>query len=460
LPAPAPLCRSFRPVAFSAIAVAVAIVLLTSASPAVAATGTLRQLGGGHGCFVDQSTKRGRCTAARALQGPASFTGSHAVDVSPDGRNVYVTASTSNAVAEFRRNPRTGALTQPSGAAGCISAKGNSGCARAAALRKPVSVAVSPDGKNVYVAAMQTSAVVTMARTGGVLRETGCVSAVALPGCTTAPALFGADVVVVSPDGRNVYAGAFGQAAVQVFDRDLSTGGLTPSSCIAGAIDGCAPASLLDGPEGMAISHDGANVYVGAAIAGAVVVLDRAQSTGALTQAPAPDGCLTVAAASGCTTVQAVQGADAVAVSGDDTNVYVAAGLQNGFAAFARDTTAGTLTQLQDTAGCFLAALAQACGLGRAFGVPEGVAISADGDSVYVGAFGSSAVDSFSRDASGGALTQLRGKEGCSIASPYPTCRTGRALGQANAVALSPDGRNLYVGAFSSNALAVFRRTT
>jgi len=78
---------------------------------------------------------------------------------------------------------------------------------------------------------MKSSAVVTMARNGGVLRQTGCVAAAALPGGTTAPALLGADVVVVSPDGRNVYAGAFGEAAVSASARDPSTGALTPSGC-------------------------------------------------------------------------------------------------------------------------------------------------------------------------------------------------------------------------------------
>ena len=454
---------------FSAIAVAGAILLLASARHADAATGTLHQLRGGAGCLVDSSAKRGGCTTARALKGPASFTGSHAVAASPDGRNVYVASSTSNAVAEFRRSPKDGSLTQPSGAAGCISAGGSGGCAPGPALRKPVSVAVSPDGKNVYAASMTASAVVVMARKGGALRQTGCVAAVALPGCTTAPALLGADVVVVSPDGNNVYVGAFGEAAVAVFARDASTGALTPAGCIADGTAGCAPAALMAGPEGMTVSPDGNNVYVGAAISNAVVVLNRDPSTGALSQAPAPAGCMTLAAASGCTTVQAVQGADAVAVSPDGTSVYVAAGLQDGAAAFARDTQTGALTQMSGTAviadaalvrpGCFLATIAQGCGLGRAFVDPEGVAVSPDGASTYVGAFASSAVDTFARDATSGALTQDTRPPGCIVAVPTPTCRTGRALGAANAVEVSPDGRNVYAGAFAANAVAVFART-
>jgi hypothetical protein len=122
-----------------------------------------------------------------------------------------------------------------------------------------------------------------------------------------------------------------------------------------------------------------------------------------------------------------VQGADAVAVSPDGASVYVAFGLQDGFASFARDPQPGALSQLKGTPGCFLAAIAQACGLGRAFKTPEGVAISPDGTSVYVGAFGSSAVDTFACTASTGALTQDTRPPGCIVARRYPTCRTGRA---------------------------------
>ena len=115
--------------------------------------GALAQLGGPGGCLVDRSAPATGCATARALKGPGPFMGSRAIALSPDGRNVYVASSRSDAIAVFRRNPRTGKLTQPRGAAGCIAAKGAAHCATAIGLDGPNSVAVSPDGRNVYATA-------------------------------------------------------------------------------------------------------------------------------------------------------------------------------------------------------------------------------------------------------------------------------------------------------------------
>ena len=54
---------------------------------------------------------RAAARRVRALRGPAPFLGSHAIAISPDGRNVYVASSKSNAIAIFTRDARTGALT-------------------------------------------------------------------------------------------------------------------------------------------------------------------------------------------------------------------------------------------------------------------------------------------------------------------------------------------------------------
>ena len=56
----------------------------------------------------------------------------------------------SSTVAVLRRDRRTGSLRQLPGRAGCVNERGDEGCARAA-LDSPVGVEVSPDGRHVYV---------------------------------------------------------------------------------------------------------------------------------------------------------------------------------------------------------------------------------------------------------------------------------------------------------------------
>jgi DNA-binding beta-propeller fold protein YncE len=71
------------------------------------------------------------------------------VAISPDGESVYVAAANSNAVARLNRNTTTGAITQPAGAAGCVSETGAGPCADGRGLAGPNGVAVSPDGLSV-----------------------------------------------------------------------------------------------------------------------------------------------------------------------------------------------------------------------------------------------------------------------------------------------------------------------
>src|SRR5439155_21370021 len=101
----------------------------------------------------------GACRAGKALRGPIS------VAVSADGESVYV-ASVSDAVAVVLRNATgVGGLSQLAGTAGCVSETGSAGaCADGKALDEPRVVAVSPDGKNVYVTSRQSSAVAVFAR--------------------------------------------------------------------------------------------------------------------------------------------------------------------------------------------------------------------------------------------------------------------------------------------------------
>jgi DNA-binding beta-propeller fold protein YncE len=428
-------------------------------------SGTLSQLPGVHGCLVDRSAHPAGCGTARALKGPGPFMGSGAIAVSPDGKNVYVASSKSDAIAIFKRDPRSGTLTQPPGTGGCIAVKGG-GCATAAGLDGPNSVAVSPDGLNVYATsrASNTISVFHRNRSTGALSQlpgaAGCTSGLPVPVCASGRALVGPDVVIVSPDGANVYVGSFFGNAVAVFDRDHASGALTQpgdsTGCIAEAISGCTLGLALGAPEGMAISGDGANVYVATALSNAVVVLARDQSTGTLTQATDGSGCVANNALTGCTIGVQLSGANAVAFNpGGD--VYLTSLFSNSVTSFSRSSSGG-LTQKKGTFGCLVYLRATGCSFGRALVAPEGLAISPDRANVYVAAFASGAIDVLVRGGKSGTVNQLPGRAGCLAPHSVPGCTRGRALRGVSSIALSPDGRYLYSTSFGSNAVDIFRR--
>jgi DNA-binding beta-propeller fold protein YncE len=425
------------------------------------------QLGGNEGCLVDHSKPIPGCGIGRALKGPGPFMGSRAIALSPDGKNVYVAASGSDAIAVFRRNRRTGTLRQPKGAAGCVAARGANGCGAAIGLDGPNSLAVSPDGRTVYATSRASNSIAIFRRdpkTGALTQlpaSAGCIAGVPIPICAAGRALVGPDVVVISPNGASVYVGSFFGNAVAVFDRDPASGALTQpgdsSGCIAEAIAGCGPGFALGAPEGMAISGDGTSVYVASALSSAVVSLSRDPSTGTLTQAADGSGCVADAALGGCTTGVQLSGANAVAFN-PGGSVYVTSLFSNSVTAFTRSRTTGGLAQKPGTAGCLVWLRAVGCSFGRAMQAPEGLAISPDGDNVYVAAFASGAIDVLDRGGKFGKATQKPGRQGCLAPRSVPGCTRGRALRGVSSIALSPDGRFLYSTSFGSNAVDIFRR--
>lgn len=147
----------------------------------------------------------GLCSPATALDGAIS------VAPSADGTSVYVASSNSDAVAVFDR-AANGTLMQKPGTAGCVSADGSGGaCATGRALDAAVSVVVSPDGASVYVASFFSDAVAIFDRAAnGTLTQkpgtAGCVSQDGSGGaCAIGRALDAADSVAVSADGASVY---------------------------------------------------------------------------------------------------------------------------------------------------------------------------------------------------------------------------------------------------------------
>jgi DNA-binding beta-propeller fold protein YncE len=453
--------------ALAAAALALPAAALAAPLPRQAmARGRLAQLPGARGCLIGRSKPAGGCGAARALEGPGPFMGSRAIAISPDGRNAYVASSKSDAVAVFSRSERTGALSQPAGSGGCIAAKGAGGCAAAVGLDGPNSVAISPDGRNVYATSRDSNSITSFARNPktGALHQlppsgAGCISALPIPGCSEGRALLGADVVAISPDGRNVYAGSFFGNAVAVFARNPKTGALAQPAgsggCIAeAASSGCATGVALGAVEGLAVSRDGSSVYAASALSNALAVLRRDPSTGALTQASDGSGCIAEGPLAGCATGIELDGANAVAASPGNDVVYVTSLFSNSVTTFAPSTSSAGLQQKEGTAGCLVWLRAVGCSFGQAMSAPEGLAVSPDGANLYAAAFLTGAIDVLDRNRESGSVTQKPGKPGCLAAKSVPGCTRARALRGVSSI-----GRYLYATSFASNAVDIFRRS-
>lgn len=447
--------------------------------------GALEQLPGRLGCLSSGKAAKKTCGQGRALKGAGPGVGSRAIAISPDGRNVYVAAAGANAIAIFDRNPVTGALTQPQGKRGCVAAvvgnaKGD-GCGLAIGLLGPNSVQVSPDGRTVYATSRSGSSITTFHRNrkSGALKQlppsaAGCISGLAIPGCTLGRALKWPDVVVVSPDGKNVYVGDFAGSGVISFSRAAGSGALAQLPGTAGCIteagaEGCATGRQMNHIEGMAINPSGSTVYAAAPFSSAIDVLQRAPLTGALTQAGDRIGCITAEPTPGCTPGYQFAGVNALVVSPKGGSVYATSLTSNSVTMF-RPTPEGGLAQpprprgenipqgLGNPNGCLVYLRSPGCSFGRAMKAPEGLALSPDATNLYVTAFETGAMDVLDRNVKSGVVNQKPGERGCLASPKVGGCAPGRATGLTGSVVVSPDGRNVYSTSQESSAVDIFRR--
>lgn len=431
--------------------------------------GSIVQLAGKNGCLVDRSSRRTDCTKVRALKKPGPFMGSRAIAISPDGTNLYVASSGSNAITVFSRDTKTGRLTQPAGKVGCVAAQGNFGCTGAWGLSAPNSVGLSPDGRFLYASSRNSSTVTVFRRDTdtGALQQlagvNGCISGTGVPGCGTARGLNGPDVVAVSPDGLNVYLGSFTGSAIAVFQRNRQNGQLTQADdetgCVTAVpIENCSTAVAMTAIEGMTISADGASLFVAAPGSNSVLAFARNPVDGSLDQVGKGQGCITYAPTEDCSTGRQIQGANAVAMSPDDTNVYATSLISSSTASFLRSMTSGGIQQLAGALGCSVWLGAQGCYPARGMRSPEGIAFSPDGLNAYVAAYGTGGVAIFNRNPATGGIAQKPAPWGCVASSSTDTCARGRALGGAGGIAVSANGRFVYATAATANAITVFER--
>src|SRR5690606_31213105 len=101
------------------------------------------------------------------------------------------------------------------------------------------------------------------------------------PDENSVPALKQPSALAFSPDGRHLYAASDSGNGVLVFRRLDGDGQLEFVSFHAAATD--APSALLDGPDDLLVSPDGAFVYVAARRSDAIVSFARDPASGQLT---------------------------------------------------------------------------------------------------------------------------------------------------------------------------------
>jgi DNA-binding beta-propeller fold protein YncE len=427
-----------------------------------APAGRLGQPRGADGCV--HRTAINRCARGRALTSPEDLV------VSPDGRHVYVAAYGSHAIAVFARSRRTGLLEQLPGQRGCVRHGRGGGCAPARALGGPASIAISPDGRNVYVAASGSDALGVFARNRrtGVLRQlsgpSGCFSARPGGGCTVGRALNEPTSVATSPDGARVYvAGRRFPSAVAVFAR-APDGSLSQPEGTGGCVShrggfGCSAARGMSAPEEVLVTPDSRHVLVAGSRSNAVAVL-RSGPTG-LSQADGAAGCISRAGDEGCAAGRELRGPVDLAISADGRSVYTASSIADGVAVLTRDRVTGALTQSSRRTGCISqGGSGGRCEPGEALDEVWGIAISPDGRNVYAASSKVNMLGAMARDRESGGLTQLPGRFACFIRGGGFGCPEGRGLTVAVAVAVSPDGRNVYVASEDAylGSVAIFRR--
>lgn len=377
-----------------------------------------------------------------------------------------------------------GELRQQAGRAGCISDSGSRGaCARTLGLRDPSSVAVSPDGKHVYVAAGDGLTIFDRFKRTGALRAkrepAGCVSRTVRlhRRCQRAIALKAPRSVVVSGDGRNVYAG--GGDAIAVFRRDANTGALVQPRGRAGCVVGrrgpvsCARGRALEFVRHVRVSPDGRSVY--ARNPRAIVAFDRDRRSGALSQKRGMAACVTgpLSDVMGCRFAPVpIEGFGGLAFSADGKQMYVAT--FDGVTVLDRDPQ-GTLRAKPGRQGCFsepnpeIGQPLTSCTAATAVDGATTVAVSPDGHSVYVASDGLVAANAnvashgdalavFDRDPRNGTLTQQPLPHGCVAQKTLSGCARSDVLEDPTDLSVSPDSQNVYVASSRSDALAIFQR--
>ncbi len=356
---------------------------------------------------------------------------------------------------------------------GVLTGSGNGACERAgvsgpngdaSGLEQPRGIVAGPEGRTVYVAATQSSAVVRFVRDRrtGALRRAGCITGETESG--PFPGGSGACIAIstnhgggddsglhlpkglaISPNGRQLYATLAGDSGIAIFNRNPKTGQLGFRTCLSsdsitgpGGSNACRqlPTSLPGGadtgisdPSGILLTPDGRHLYVASGDDASVVRMFRNRRTGALSWG----GCLAgnadlgPAGLNNCTRLvpaaasggdgSGLAGAESFALSPDGRQLYVSAVSDDAIVRLFRNRRTGRLTWGGCVAGdldatpppagagvCSPLPKANATGAESGLDLPFSLAADPRGRWIYAVSRDDDAISRFRRTAPGGKL--------------------------------------------------------
>lgn len=279
-------------------------------------------------------------------------------------------------------------------------------------------------------------------------------------GCNQANAMDGAAGLALGTDETRVFVASTQSDAVAVFNRNKDNSGkLNEIACISeGGAGDCKVGNGLDGARDV-VSRDN-NAYVVSTDSEAVVLIKAPNGQSSDWKQPSsPSSCI---AETGdgvtCNDGYGLTGARSVEID-PLQYAYVYVGGDHGIASFARNKVDGPLTEKS----CVNATGTDGCTMANIPGTVMDIVIPRDGKYLYAAVSGvtGGAVLIF-KIGSNGTLTQLAAPNGCiSDLGDGVTCVDARALNNPEGLATDKDksgGRNVYVAANGSDAIAVFSR--
>lgn len=194
----------------------------------------------------------------------------NALTLSPDGKHLYVTAFEGDAIIIFERDANTGQLTYLQSMNNTVDQINN--------LDGPRAITFDSTGQHAYIAAFWSNSLSVYTRDS----TTGQLTFLEEHNNQSPPLanLSGFRNLTLSPDGKQLYLAAFLSDAIAVFNRNEQTGQLTHTQNINNNTEGF---SGLDGVSSLTFAADGRHLYTTGFNEDTLVILNRNTQTGHLT---------------------------------------------------------------------------------------------------------------------------------------------------------------------------------